>query len=171
MISYTPLKSLVSGVTFSSLMILRVSRALESKVMVLVLRHRSWLESIDQRPDLIARLWHVHTTSWILLFVLCGCIQKLTVHCLTLCSVQFTSAKLAAASMPVNFNMRAVNLRISASVWAWWLLTVANRDRCSYALLTYQPLKLDDHENISLFCTCYDEPILSLMLAFVGVSF
>jgi len=35
----------------------------------------------------------------------------------------------------------------------------------------YQPLQLVDHENVPLFRTRHDESMLSLMLAFINVSF
>ena len=47
--------------------------------------------------------------------------------------------------------------------------SAANRDRCLYLLLIYQPLKLVANENVSSFRTIPDESILPLILDFVNV--
>jgi len=63
-------------------------------------------------------------------------------------------------------NMTAVDVDKSASMWASWVQSVANRDKCWYALLMYQLLMHVGYENVPLFCIRPDESLLSLMLAF-----
>jgi len=60
------------------------------------------------RPDSMARLWKIYTYYRI---------QKQTVHCLTLCGVQFIYVQLATVWMPAYSATTAVDVDKSACSW------------------------------------------------------
>jgi len=62
--------------------------------------------------------------------------------------------------MPANSDATVVDINKSASIWILRVQSVVNRDRCWYALLMCQFLKLVGQENIPLFCIRHDESLI-----------